>query len=75
MNHYAIMNGRFGLYDQKLMLIDVGVHHFFGLIMLITFLPSLQHANGEKAWTGIDRNSGVTAYMKELKVQKFSFFG
>lgn len=45
----------------------------FGLIASITFLLSLQHANGENAWTGIDGNSGVIADMKELKVQIFSY--
>lgn len=72
MNYY---DGKFRLYDQKALY----AHRrrftlfFFGLISLITFLPSLQHANGENAWTGIDGNSGVIADMKELKVQIFSY--
>lgn len=36
--------------------------------MTVLLIISLQHANGENAWTGIDGNSGEIADMKELKV-------
>lgn len=36
--------------------------------MTVLLVISLQHANGENAWTGIDGNSGEIADMKELKV-------